>query len=493
MLTEGPEVAELCADANFPPDPQQELLLDLAFAFEPDTGQPETFELCVICARQNLKTGFFKQLALGWMFVQEQPIVVWSAHEMSTTRAAQRELAQLMEEAPFLSKRMMATQNRGVYDANGEERIELADGRRIMFKARTQSGGRGLAVPKLILDEAFALKPTMLGSLLPLVTAQAEYGPQIAYGSSAAESATLLDLRDRGRAGSSDRMTYVEWGAPFEECADPDCEHGKDLLRIDGNRVPLREQPCALDREHLIVHANPSIVNTGRITVQTIRDLRQALPPEEYVKECLGWWPDAYGSAPTVFGPARWERCAAEDADVKPEEPHALGLAVSVTREWASIAASSVVELPGLEDEAEDAEPPEALYVAPVLRTEDLDLVVAEVARIQREYDCEVFADAKGPAASLREPLEDADVSVTWLTLEEYGAACDLVYDKVRARKLLHPGAPELDDAVKGATWRYVGDRRVWGRKTAPVDISMLEAATLAVNGADEAGGFGIY
>lgn len=481
-------MAELCARAGFPPDPQQELLLDLAFAFDPDSGQPETFELCVVCARQNLKTGFFKQLALGWLFVQEQRIVVWSAHEMSTTRAAQRELAELMEEAPFLAKRMMPTQNRGVYDANGEERIELRDGRRIMFKARTQSGGRGLAVPKLILDEAFALKPAMLASLLPLVTAQAEHGPQVAYGSSAAPGPVLLDLRDRGRAGASDRMTYVEWAAPFEECADPDCEHGKDMLRVDEHRRPLAEQPCALDREHLIRHANPTI-STGRITVETIRDLRQALPPEEYVVECLGWWPDARGAVPTVFGPHRWERCAAEDADVKPEEPHALGLAVSVTREWASIAAASVVELPAWADDDD----PEGVYTAPVLRTDDLDLVVAEVARIQGEYDCEVFADAKGPAASLREDLEAADVSVTWLTLEEYGAACDGVYDKVRARRLLHPGAPELDNAVKGATWRYVGDRRVWGRKTAPVDISMLEAATLAVNGADEAGGFGIY
>ncbi len=40
---------------------------------------------------------------------------------------------------------------------NGEEAIELQTGQRLIFKARTKTGGRGLSGDKVVLDEAFAL------------------------------------------------------------------------------------------------------------------------------------------------------------------------------------------------------------------------------------------------------------------------------------------------------------------------------------------------
>src|SRR6478672_2383766 len=70
FMTYGPEVADLCARADFEPDAQQQLGLDLIFAIRPD-GSPASFAGCVICCRQNMKTGLFKQTALGWMYVTE--------------------------------------------------------------------------------------------------------------------------------------------------------------------------------------------------------------------------------------------------------------------------------------------------------------------------------------------------------------------------------------------------------------------------------------
>ena len=478
MLTYGPEVADLCATANFAPDPQQELGLDLIFAVRGD-GSPASFEFCVICARQNLKTGLFKQAALGWLFVTDQRLIVWSAHELDTASESQSELAALITECPSLSAQLPSGGNRGIYDANGDERIELADGRRIKFKARTGTGGRGLAAPKLILDEAFALKATMLGALLPLMTAQGAEG-QVLYGSSAgkADSDALIDIRDRGRAGASPRLSYVEWCAQREPCADPACDHPKDAEK--------RGLDCALDRESIVLAANPTI-STGRILLQTIRNLRQALPPDEFMRECLGWWDDPALQVVDIFGPGRWVKCASEILPAS-VEPLALGLAVAIDRETVSLVAGGLVE-DGVDTEGDPVEVP---YVSPVARFESFDEAVAEVKRMQDEHDIEVVIDRKGPTATLIDRLIDADVAVTELTLDQFADACAAMFDDVRARALRYPsGATELTESVRGAAWRQVGDRQVWGRRKS-VAVEMLEAATLAKYGAENASAFTI-
>ncbi len=487
VLTDGPAVADLCAAADFAPDPQQELGLDLIFAVG-ENGLPAAFSFGVVCCRQNLKTGLFKQAAIGWLYVTDERKVVWSAHEMPTTLDAQKELGELLLDAPALAKRMLPQKNHGIYADNGSERIELATGQQIRFKARTNGGGRGLSGDKVILDEAFALKPAHVGSLLPTMTARPN--GQVLYGSSAGalDSAVLRDVRDRGRAGTSERMYYLEWLAPREPCrdargkVDPDCLHPKDALKLGLD--------CALDREHLIRSANPTIT-TGRISIQTIRDLRQELPPEEYMRESLGWWEDPEDGASNVFGAGRWDACAGELEEM-PEAPAAIGVAVSVDQDWGSIAAATPVEL--LEDpEDTEAEPVERTFVTAVDRREGVEWLIAEVKRIQDETDCRVLIDAKGPAKDLVKDFEDNDVAVDLVSLDEYAEACARVYRWVRSRQLLHPSSTELDEAVDGAIWRTVGDRRVWGRRQSVSDVSMLEAATLAVHGAEQAGTFNVY
>jgi hypothetical protein len=45
-------------------------------------------------------------------------------------------------------------------------------------------------------------------------------------------------------------------------------------------------------------------------------------------------------------------------------------------------------------------------------------------------------------------------------------------------RRLTHPKHPDLDAAVRRATWRKVSDRKAFGRQAG--DISMLDAVTVA-------------
>jgi hypothetical protein len=328
FMTYGPEVADFNARADFAPDPQQELALDLIFAIRPD-GSPDSFAGCVICCRQNMKTGLFKQTALGWIYVTEEPTVVWSAHEMITTTDAQRDLENLITSKPFMSKHLASGVTNGVFYGSLGQRIEFASGQQILFKARTNTGGRGLARRKLILDEAFALTPAMVGAIMPIMLAQEH--AQVLYGSSAgkADSDVLRDVRDRGRNGKSPRLWYLEWLATKEPCADEFCVHPKDAVAqgID----------CALDREHLLHKANPALA-TGRITMERLRDLRQELPPAEFARECLGWWDEDDESCASPITTNAWLNTA---KDVRPGGRPAFFITVAPQMRSASIAVAA--------------------------------------------------------------------------------------------------------------------------------------------------------
>lgn len=492
-LTYGPEVAEVCDRAGYTPDAQQELGLDLIFAIRPD-GSPASFAFCIVCARQNLKSGLFLQSIIGWLFVTEVKEIAWSAHELKTSLDAQTEFFNILE-GGSLSRYLPRTLNQGKYDANGKERQELTTGQTVWFQTRTRDGGRGLKKPKVIIDEAFKFKKRAADALIPILLAQ--YHPQLLYGSSAPplddDSEQLRDVMDRGRNHKSPELSYLEWRARKEACKDPFCAHPKDAYD--------RGLDCALDREHLILEANPTVhrdpegspLDSGRITIRTLRNLRQELSPEGYMRECLGW-EEEVGEATAVFGPGRWESCAGEPEEW-PEHPDAVGVAVSVDRTWASIAAASMVEV--LEDPDDpESEPVDRVFTSAVDRREGVTWLIERLQEIlARHPDVVIVIDKKGPTNDLLKDFEEADIPVESTTTEEYAEACSRYFDKVRSAQLLHPSSTELNQAVLGAAWRDVGDgRRVWGRRKSASDVSMLEASTLATFGAEKFGSpFNVY
>jgi len=439
-----PEVADLAEMVGFPADPEQRLVLEPMFGLD-RTGRRVAFEIAVIGARQNIKTGLFKIAALGEAFIAEVPLLVWSAHEFATAQEAFRDLSELIESSPDLDREI-----KHIHRSNGDEAIELLNGCRIRFKARTKSGGKGLSGKRVVLDEAFALQPVHMGSLLPLLSAQTE--PQVWYGSSAgyADSEVLRGIRDRGRKGSPS-MVYVEWCAPKEACLNPQCIHDPGT------------SGCVLDDEDLWQMANPQMGR--RILVDTIRNERRALPPEEFARERLGWWDDP-GHLEHIFGADKWARCAIPTQDEPPTSGITLGIAVSVDRAWSSI--SGATPLPGRE------------LVGLLDRRRGTDWVVAEAKRLQDKLKCRVGIDSRGPAADLIDPLKAAGVNLRLLSTSDVQDASAAFFDKVQTAVIAHMSHPELEDAVRGAQWRPVLDRRAVGRRNSSADVSPLEGAVIA-------------
>lgn len=448
----GPEVADLAVLAGFGPDLEQRLVLDAVFGRA--GGRSAAFEVGVVCARQNLKTGVFKQCALGWLFITGERLVVWSSHEFATAQEAFRDLEELVTGSDCLRREV-----KNVYRGNGDESIELLSGSRLVFKTRTRGGGRGLSGSKVILDEGFALRPMHMGALLPTLSAQPD--PQVLYGSSAglAESDVLRGVRDRGRAGGGGRLAWFEWCAPDPVVV---CARG------DGCDHRLGSVGCGCDDPVNWGLANPALGR--RVSVEYVEAERRALPPAEFGRERMGWWDQPLDEV-EVIPLGVWRGLVDERSE--PVAPVAFAVVFAGDRSRAAVGVAGA-RADGL------------LHVEVADYRGGTDWVTGRVAELyQKHSPCAVVVDAAGHEGSLIPDLVAAGVRVVSPSGREVAQAFGQFYDAVVASgKLRHRGQDELVWALGGAATREIGDAgRAWARRRASADISPLVAVTSALWG----------
>jgi hypothetical protein len=465
--TFGPEVADLCAKAGFAPDPEQELILDATFAIQ-SNGKPAAFEVDMVGPRQNFKTGVLKMIELGWLYVTKERLSIHSAHELSTTEETFRETAALIEDNSFLSRHLLPTRGDrpGITAANGRWAIELTGDRRLRYRARQATGGRGLSGDKVVLDEFFAVTPAVIGSLYPTLSARPR--PQVVSASSAGllMSEALRDKRDRGRGGLTHNQFYIEYSdpdgptpkRPNPGCETPGCMHAKTAAG------------CALDDERRWERIMSAL--DRRVLRETIRSLRQAMPPEEFAREFLVWWEDPPAdSASQVFGP-HWGKQGIADA-VAPK-PRCLGVAVEPGRAYSSLAAVG--------DYGADA----VRVVFPASSRADVggrrpgaSWIVDEACSIADRHGIPVAIAGSGPGADLVEPLrERLGDRLLVADMSDLKDACAALYDGItETHTVFHNDAAELNDAARDGGRRMSAGRFLW-------DHSMLEAPSLALWGA---------
>jgi hypothetical protein len=106
-------------------------------------------------ARQNGKGVILQAIEVFVAFElghsQGYDVVMHTAHEFATSQEHQLRLEAVIQD-PGAARRV---KDRGGYmHANGRESINLKDGTRIIFKARTKAGGRGYSGDLLAWDEA---------------------------------------------------------------------------------------------------------------------------------------------------------------------------------------------------------------------------------------------------------------------------------------------------------------------------------------------------
>jgi hypothetical protein len=347
----------------------------------------------------------------------------------------------LIQTSPELSRELKA-----VYFGAGNESIELLDGSRLVFKARTAGGGRGLTGDKVVLDEAFALRGDHMGALLPTLAARPD--PQIVYGSSAGmvESRVLRGIRDRGRAGGDPRLAYLEWG---------DTDPGGCLA--DGCAHAVGTPGCALDDRDRWRRCNPAFGR--RIDEQSMAAFRQVLPPEEFAREFLGWWDEPAANTDDLSA-TQWA-----DAETEAGPSGELFLAVDAApgHKWASIVAcgNGVLEL--------------------IDRRKGSSWLPERMSELVERHAVSAFAvDPAAPVAALLPDFERAGLPIHLVDGKDAVRACGALLAGIVERSVLHRGEPELLAAVGGASRRSVGDGWRWSRKDSSLDITPLVAATYA-------------
>jgi len=463
VSSSGHEVITLAAKAGLHLDPWQRQVLIDAMGERAD-GKWSAFEAAVIVARQNGKSAIFEARCLAGLFLFNEELLIYSAHEFKTAQEIFRRILALIRANPAFSRRVKM-----VSRSKGDEGIELLptpecpDGQRLRFVARSTGSGRGFSGDLNIWDECQNLGDAPVDALMPTMLARPN--AQLWYGGSApdknlAPCEQITRVRVRALAGGdvAGDLAYFEWSARL---CDETCESG--CVEHD-------------DRDSPVTWAKTNPALGHRIKLEMVARLHGSMSRAGFNREIL-----SVGNYPTVDGgwdvisEAAWTAVADENS--RALDPIAFAVEVSPDRNAASIAAAGVREDGLIHVEVVDYRP-------------GTSWVPDRMAQlIGRWKPCAVAIAPAGPSGSLVADLEDAGIELVEVKGRETTAACGALYDAVVrppdaedgwAPSLRQRPHPALTAAVAGATKRVLGDAWAWNRRNTSVDPSPLVAVTLA-------------
>lgn len=495
-FSSGLEAIELAASAGLILDPWQQLAIQLGLG-ETSEGRWAAFQVALIVARQNGKGAILECLALFWLFGTNERLIGHSAHEYKTAMEAFRRVLSLITNTDYLRKKV-----KKVINTNGEEGIELLNGNRLRFMARSKGAGRGFSFDKLIWDEAYALTGEQQDAQLPTLSAMPN--PQIWLTSSppldALSGGALFKLRRLAEAGA-DGLVFLDYG-------------------LAGSLDNL--EAINLDDQEAALKANPAAPH--RISPEAMARERMAMGEVGYARERLGIWPPDLSAGFTVISKDQWEALADpysgkeryEDLpghesvrywpppDAPPSDPrwHAPGtklvgrpaLAVHVSpRNQGQVTASI-----GLAQARHDGK----RHIELIKAGTGTSWLVPNLVTLARKINaCGITIDPGSPAVSILADLEtaltEADMDTTLIVkmgARDVAAAFGMIYDAAtgadqEARNVVHLGQSELELQIGAAGTRPVGtDGRTWDQRNAAIGITGLVSVTHALFGLAERG-----
>jgi phage terminase large subunit-like protein len=429
----GEDAVQLAATAGLHLDPWQETVLVGAMG-ESEPDKWAAFEVGLIVSRQNGKGSILEARELHALYLEPQTkLILHSSHEFKTAAEGFLRVKSLIDNTDALRRRV-----KSIRTSHGEEGIELLDGSRLRFVARSTGSGRGFSGDLVILDEAYALSAAAMAALMPTLSARPN--PQIWYTSSAGmpHSDQLRRVRDRGRSTTPGRLAYFEWSAHEE---------------------------VSLDDREAWRQANPALGH--RIQLDFIETERVALPDNEFARERLGIWPDD-GSAAVISGKV-WDALA--DPESRPGDRLVFAADAAPDRGSAAIASSGMRTDDRIHTKVVDHRP-------------GMGWVVKRLVDLNNRYrPAAILLDPSGPIGSIIAELAENGIEPVLVSAREMAQACGVFHDDAVNDRLRHTGQDVLAAALRSATTRPLGDAWVWHRRESTDDISPLVASTLAVHG----------
>lgn len=422
-------------------DPWQEDVAKAALAKRKNGKYAATVGGVVLSVpRQVGKTFMVGALLFAMCIEHPGMLVLWTAHHTRTsgeTFLSMQGMARRAKIAPHVEH---------AYRGSGVEAVHFANGSRILFGARENGFGRGFAaVDVLVFDEAQILTDRALDDMIPSTNrAKHEAGALLFFIGTPPKPTdkgeAFAAKRNKALSGKSDDMVYVELSA--DKNPDPD------------------------DREQW-AKANPSYPQ--HTSTEAMLRMRENLGTDEaFIREGLGVW-DAEGTGGVI--PAQSWLDAGDEHSFATQRL-ALGVEVAPDMARASVA------LAGLRDDGDwhvelDEAREGAAWVVPYVKA------LLEANPLLRG----VGVDAGSPAKALLPEFERAGIHVITPKVQDLGAACSSLLAGVVAGTVRHIRQGQLGTAVAGASKRDLADTGlwVWHRASAAVDITPVQAVTLAL------------
>lgn len=449
----GQEAIDLAAKAGLKLDPWQQHILRVGMGEKPD-GSWASFEVAVNVPRQNGKGGVIEARELWGLFIGGEDLILHSAHEFKTAKAAFRRIERLIRRTPDLHRRV-----KRYWQTTGEESIELHSGQMLRFIARSKGSGRGFTGHCNVMDEDMILGDNEMDALLPTMAAVED--PQIWYLGSAgigSPSVQLGRLRRRAlaaiEAGIPDlSLAYFEWSVDphVDECPQ-DCDQHDDVAS-----------------DEAVLKANPGV--GYRLTLEKVANERSTLSAAGYARERLGVgeYPSDTADTWQVIGEAAWRALAASES--QPSDPVSFSIDMTPERSHAAICVAGHWR--------------GGVHVEVVEHRPGTGWIVQRAKELHAKWKprCWVI-DEGGPAGSLIPDLEDEEnglgITVVKPKTRQVAQACGQFYDAVTEQALSHLDEAPLASALAGAQTRPLGEAWAWARRGVNVDISPLMGVTFA-------------
>lgn len=432
----GVEAVELVESTGRKLDDWQKYALWAALG-EDERGNWSSFEVALIVARQNGKGDVLMARELAGLYLFGEQLLVHTAHEYKTAAEAFLRIRDVIDNTDDLRRQV-----RAIRTSHGEEGIELLNGARLRFLARSKGSGRGFTGDLLIADEAMFLDAAPVAALLPTLSARPNPQFWLAGSAGMETSEHLNTVRLRGLAGNDPSLCYLEHSAP--EGIDPTDRHGW-------------------------AQANPAL--NIRIPELFVEREQRTMPAREFARERLSIWSDQ--RAESLFDMDLWDTFKDADSDV--EGRVWFGISMAGDRSAAAIGASGR-RLDGF------------THVEVIEHKNGVRWVADRALELQREWGEPVVLDPGSPAGALIPALQEAGVDLTLITTRELGQACGSFYDDTNAGQVRHLGDPVLTTALLSAKQQPMGDAWKFSLKGSG-DVSPLLAVSLAKFGLDSDAG----
>jgi hypothetical protein len=442
-LTAAPEVIDLAASAGLYLDDWQKLVLTHGLGHRVDEQWTARKIGCWV-PRQNGKGGIIEALELAWLFLFDEELVIHSAHQHRTSAKAYQRLERMIRATPDMHRRV-----RQYRQANGEQQIELWDGRLLQYVTRSRTAVRGFSAPKIVFDEAQELTGDQMGAVLPTVSAMPNWQTWFFGTPPDDQTAWCYGLKEDGESGAL-RVAWFDWGSDL----DPELE-------------PERVRDSA---EWLL--RNPAL--GIRITMETVEDeCKPSGLGDKFPRERLGVWQPRLVDGSGLIDADLW----ATLADKERPGDRAFALVVNRERTRSAIGYAGVREDGRLQVGLSDWMPGTAKAVERLLELRERWSPVGFAVATRSES---LLLDLEKAGITVPEDPDEpqrGDLAVPSAAQE--AAAFGGFLDAVRNDRLRHADDAPVSTALAQGRTRPVSGGTAWDDRHG--EVAPIRAASLAL------------